>query len=420
MASYINILKPLTGIRWWPFIVDILLTLTILTYLFGTKIIIENKPLFSFLKIELVLFLFFFISLFQIFNNNVPTFFAGLEGFRKTTFQMLGFFLGIYFIYDYIQLEKILRCVYFLLIPVLLYGIKQFFYFSSFDYKILDMTLASYYTSHILGRVRASSIFPGPFHFGMFACLMCLLSLYFFLNKRKIIYLIIFYISVLGVFFSGTRVNIIALIIATLFFLWLSKPEKQKISGKLLIILTVALFVIIVILFNFSYVGGIFSSILKMTDDARFLNRFDGYRRMLEAFVKNPIIGYGMGSAGDTLGNIYNWEFHVTSHNMFLKVLTETGLIGIIIYIGFFFMWFKRAFNLVKQDGNNYIKNFSVLVISIVIILLVNGLTGSAIEAYPINLYVWFFMGALIKIWLLSKEVSKKESEDRFNYFSNA
>jgi len=420
MASYINVLKPLTGIRWWPFIVDILLVLTILIYLLVIKLIIENKSLLTFLKIEFVVFLFLFISLFQIFNYNVPTLFAGLEGFRKTAFQMLGFLLGIYFIYDYIQVEKIIKYIYFLLIPVLLYGIKQFFYFSPFDYKIIDMNLAGYWTYHIFDRVRAISIFSGPFHFGMFSCLMSLLSLYFFLKKGKLIYLIIFYISVLGVFFSMTRVNVIALIITTLFFLWFSKPRTQKFSKILLIIFTVTLFMVVVILWNFSYVVKLFSSILEITEDLRFLGRFRGYRRILEAFVKNPIIGYGMGSAGDTLGYQYNWEFHVTSHNMFLKVLTETGLIGIIIYIGFFFMWFKRAFSLVKQDRNNYIKNFSVLVISIVIVLLVNGLTGSSIEAYPISLYVWFFMGVLIKIWLLDKESIKRENENRFDYFPNA
>ena len=40
--------------------------------------------------------------------------------------------------------------------------------------------------------------------------------------------------------------------------------------------------------------------------------------------------------------------------------------------------------------------------------------------AYTINLYIWFLVGALIKIWLLNKKGSKKESENRFNYFSNA
>lgn len=198
-----------------------------------------------------------------------------------------------------------------------------------------------------------------------------------------------------------------------------SKPRKQIITRKFLVILTIAFVTVVIILFNFSFVASIFNSILNVTDDTRFLNRFSGYKKILEAFLKKPIIGYGMGSAGDTLHKVYNWEFHVTSHNMFLKVLIETGLIGIIIYMIFFFMWFKRAFNLLKYK-NNWVRNLSVLIISIVIVLLMNGLTSSAVEAYPINLYIWFFMGMLIKVWILNKEGAKVKNENRYGYFSNA
>jgi len=177
-----------------------------------------------------------------------------------------------------------------------------------------------------------------------------------------------------------------------------SKPRKQIITRKFLVILTIAFVTVVIILFNFSFVASIFNSILNVTDDTRFLNRFSGYKKILEAFLKKPII---------------------TSHNMFLKVLIETGLIGIIIYMIFFFMWFKRAFNLLKYK-NNWVRNLSVLIISIVIVLLMNGLTSSAVEAYPINLYIWFFMGMLIKVWILNKEGAKVKNENRYGYFSNA
>jgi len=419
LASYINILKPLTGIKIWPIIVDIFLFLMISTYLLVIKIILKNQSYYTFKKIEIIVFLFLIISLLQIFNINVPELRAGLEGFRKTAYQMLGVLLGIYFIYDEEQIEKIIKYTYLLLIPLLLYGIKQFFYFSSFDYKIIDLNLASQYTMNIFGRHRAISIFSGPFHFGMFSCLMSLMSLHFFLRKGKIIYLIFFYISIFGVFFSGTRVNAIALIITIIFYFWISKPRKQIITRKLLVILTIAFVTVIIILFNFSFVVSIFNSILNVTDDTRFLNRFSGYKKIFEAFLKKPIIGYGMGSAGDTLERNYNWEFYVTSHNMFLKILIETGLFGIIIYIIFFFMWFKRAYNLLKYK-NNWIRNFSALVVSIVVVLIINGLTSSAVEAYPINLYIWFFMGMLIKVWILNNERAKVQDENRYGHFSNA
>lgn len=408
LASYINLIKPIFGIRYSPILVDLIIVLLFIKIFFN-KIISEKHSLFISPEIEIPLLLFFLISVVQIFNPNIPSLQIGLEGFRKTTFQMIGIFLGIYFIRDSLEVEKISKHLCFASIPILLYGIKQWFFFSSFDQKIIDTNLAGFWTYTILGKMRAISIFSGPFHFGMFSCIFCMLSLFFYQKKRRIFYLVLFAISLLGVIFSMTRTNIVALILSCLFFLWFVKPEKRRLVIKIGICSILILIILAVIfLQNFLPVKNVLNSFKNISKDQRFLGRFRGYEKMAKAFNERPILGYGMGSAGDTLKPLFEGNVHFTSHNLGFKILIETGLLGLGIYIFFFLLWFKKAFNLFKAK-TIHIKNLSVLITSIVLVLLVNGIVGSAVEAYPINLYIWFFMGTLVKIWWLEKNHRAEE-----------
>ena len=415
-ASYINLIKPMVGIRYAPVVIDGIIGLIFIRILLD-KMLLKRKASFVSPIFETSLLLFFLISLFQLFNPNVPTLLAGLEGFRKTTYQMLAVFLGIYLVRDSSEIEKISKYMCYASVPILLYGIKQFFFFSPFDQKIVELNLGSFWTHHIAGHVRSISIFSGPFHFGMFSCFIGLLSLYFYLKRRNIFYLVLLIFSVLGVVFSMTRTNIVALIITCLFLLWFARPEKRRFFRKINIFFFLFLLIVIMVSSQkFLPVATVFKSLENISEDQRFLNRFVGYRDMSIAFVEHPIVAYGMGSAGDTLGHLFEGRKHFTSHNLGFKILIETGLVGLGIYIFFFLAWFKKAFSLFKKRDTNT-RNLAVLISSIVLILLINGLVGSAVEAYPINLYIWFFMGALVKVWwLVKKQRDEKVHENTKNF----
>jgi len=409
LATYVNLAKPLIGIRYFPIFIDFLIFILFFKIIL-TKIL--HKQLFLVKSIEIPLYIFFFISLIQLINSNVPSLTIGFEGFRKTTFQMLAVFIGIYFIENKEQIQKILKTLAWFSIPVLLYGLKQFFLFSSFDLKIIELNAASIWTHKYGGIYRSISIFSGPFHFGMFSCIIALIFLYFYLKIKKFSYLFLSIVSIMGVFLSMTRTNIVALIISYLFFLWFIKPEKQRFFKKINVLFIIFLLIISIIsIKKFFPITYVLKSFENISEDQRLLVRFVGYRKMTKAFIESPIIGYGMGSAGDTLGPLFEGKTHFTSHNLGFKIFIETGLAGLGVYIFFFLAWFNKAFNLFKIKDSN-IKNLSVLITSIVLILLINGLVGSPVGAYPINLYVWFFMGALVKIsWIEKKAKWNKYNE---------
>jgi len=402
LASYINSVKPVFATKYAPIVIDLVIALIFVRIFLNKTISGKNSSVLS-PGIEISLLLFFLISLIQLFNPNIPTLQVGLEGFRKTTYQMMAIFLGIYCVRDSLEVEKISRYLCYASIPILLYGIKQWFFFSPFDQRIIELNFGGLSVYYLGGSRRAISIFSGPFHFGMFSCFITLLSLYFYLKRKNFLYLVLFIISTMGVFFSMTRTSIVALVISGLFFLWFAKPEKRRLLKKINVLFLLLLLILIIISSQkFLPVINMLKTFENISEDQRFLNRFVGYRKMPKAFIERPIIGYGMGSAGDTLGPRFKGKVHFTSHNLGFKILMETGLLGLGIYIFFFLAWFQKAFGLFKSE-NTYVRNLSVLITSIVLVLLVNGIVGSAVEAYPINLYIWFFMGALVKVWWLEK-----------------
>lgn len=393
-SMYINLLKPIFESRWPPIFIDISIGVLLMKIMIFKKFAKEGS-LIHFPVINMILIVFLIISFLQIFNPNVPSFLAGLYGFRKTCYQMLAFFLGVYYIKNYLEINQIMKYLLYFSIPVLIYGIKQFFWISSFDEKLLELNLADFDTHVFLGKIRAFSIFSGPFHFGMFSCIIFLMALYFYLNNKRLFYLILCLLSAVGVLASMTRINMIALAVS---LLWFANLGKYALIRKSLIIFGIP-FILLIIFTSielFSPLNEAFASISKFYEDQRFLERFIGYRMNIQAIIEQPLLGYGMGSAADTMEEIYSFKVRFVSHNIVLKILTETGIMGLLFFLIFFVMWFKKVFVL-SLNKDKLLKNVAILITSMVIVLLINGITGSAIEAYPINMWIWFFMGAIVR-----------------------
>lgn len=389
-VMYINLIKIFTEFRYTPIIFDAAIFLflsTILIYL------ITSHGRIGYDIAELLVLLFLGTSVIQIFNPNVPSLIAGFEGFRKTSYHMLMILLGIYAVRSVADIDKILRALCWASVPVLLYGIKQHFFFSSFDERIITLNYAGTDTYHILGDMRAMSIFSGPFHFGMFSGVILMLSFFLFYQTNSKKYLILISLSVLSIFLSITRTNIIAALIALLFATTFYANKKQ-----FRLIFTLLLFAI----FTGAILLMIFSPLFhKLEADQRLLARFTSWNISWRSFLQNPIIGYGMGSSGDTLLQLYNYKTHITAHNLFLKILHETGLIGLLVYFAIFVAYFKTAYQLLREPRFKRLRSYTVCLISVALILLVNAMFGSTVEAYPVNVYIWFFIGALFKVKFL-------------------
>jgi len=398
---YGNLFKYLTGSRHTLLLVDLITLLLFLKIVFF-YCIRKNFPIYNPL-VEFSLIAFLGISLLQILNLNVPGIEAGLEGFRKTSFYMIGFFIGLDYVRDKMQLKKMVSIFTWLCLPIIAYGIKQAFIMSAFDLKMVGLNWASVWTYRIYGWNRPIGIFSGPFHYAMLCIIIVLCLIYLYLESKKIGYILLIPLPLLGSLLAMTRTNIIALvgsmlIFFFLYFIYQRGISRRKIFSYGLLLFLVTALVVGITAGHLQPVSRAIGSLSRLSENTRFLNRVKVWEEMLENIPRHPITAYGMGSAGDTLEHIYDFPIHFTSHNLILKIVFETGLPGLFFYCLFFGGWLAVAYRGLHFKNIEF-KNLSILIISIVSVILFNGLVGSAVEAFPINFIVWFAMGTYVKIY---------------------
>jgi O-antigen ligase len=113
-------------------------------------------------------------------------------------------------------------------------------------------------------------------------------------------------------------------------------------------------------------------------------------------FKKNPIWGVGPGNfgiksaeLGATAPSGYGFEVGLAPHNEYARYLSEGGILGIAAYIFLLYSGLRLAIRVFKSS-DLYVKNYGVLLISIVIVIFVSSLTDNSSLFYLT--YFWIFM----------------------------
>jgi O-antigen ligase len=120
---------------------------------------------------------------------------------------------------------------------------------------------------------------------------------------------------------------------------------------------------------------------------------------MIPALLKQPFIGYGTSSAGEGLLNLYEGtgSLYFNSHNLYLKVLLELGLFGLILFLWIIGESLWKGLRQLRGPANKNLDSSLLLQWSIacVIAFLVSGIVIPTLDAYPVNYYFWLLLGLL-------------------------
>jgi len=386
---YLNILRPFSIYKILSPLCDVFIFLIICKHLLKNGIQKNKIPFF------LMVTYFMLLTAFQMLNPNIPEISAGILGFRKTALPFLMFYLGLFSFSKAKDVEYFLKQISLWSIPILLYGVKQHFFSSNFDNLYIYSNNANMYTGLLFNQIRSVSIFAGPFHYGLFSAVIAVISLYMIDNvyakKYKFFYIALFILSLIACYSSLTRTNLICLIVGVFVYKILTmKTTKALIILWLFGISSIFIFNYInnnsyKLLYSQNELIKMIGTILNYDEDSRLLGRTTGWSTGLELLKEHPIIGYGTGSAGDTLQYNYFFEHHITSHNFLLKVFFETGIFGLLlIIILFLFISIMMLHRISKTKSKEYKRNITIS-FSILIIFLVNGIVATAIDTYPVS-----------------------------------
>jgi hypothetical protein len=254
-----------------------------------------------------------------------------------------------------------------------------------------DFTKQSYY--------RAGSSLGNPNISGAFAVL--LLPIFIVLSNRNDVemrywYLIAIVALVVQSFLSYSRAAWVDTII--IFILWLSRLFTFKTVFKKALIVCAVLF----LLFNvYTALVPEFKKIFETRFHPRIVNTVDITHRMgsylvaLNVLKDSPLLGIGFYNYKNLYRSLslVGMENIKTPDNMFLRVLIDNGIMGLVAYIVMLYIIFDRITKQALKDGQPDIYYIGWVTL---LVFVVESFSFDVMFSVPLRIMFWIFVGLLL------------------------
>lgn len=289
---------------------------------------------------------------------------------------------------------------------VALYGILQ----------ILGIDFLSWPEDPLFTR-RTISTFGQPNFLASWLLLVIPLSVYFIIEKKKLILKFLFFLVLLAelscLFFTASRggivalgVSIIAFIIYLIFFLNLNKSRKMIIIFSLLLLLFSSIWGI-----N-RFLPGRFSGLFDLQKGS-MAARVNFYGAAVDAIKVHPLFGYGIENSSEVFISYYQSDWGIygdvgattdKAHNIILDIILATGFFGLIIFTILYYYFFKLSFENIRRRKD--------LNLSLALGLGVLAYLSSLLFSFAIvggEIYFWLFLAIIV---LLNNDFETTEDLD--------
>jgi O-antigen ligase len=198
---------------------------------------------------------------------------------------------------------------------------------------------------------------------------------YILTSKKNIKYLPTLIVFILT-FFSGSRTALIVVLFQFIIFIWIvfsASKKFNKIIQRFLIVSSILAFLIF--MFNREKITESIETKIETLNFKKNIeksisnrSRFGIQYTSLLIFKENPILGVGFGQQGYHARDKYpkwvtkkNYEFNLyylnnkeksfpPGFNLYTRLLAETGIIGLLIFIFFIFLIFHQSKKLIKKQ----------------------------------------------------------------------
>lgn len=159
------------------------------------------------------------------------------------------------------------------------------------------------------------------------------------INCRRVLYKLLFALGLLiivaAVLNTGSRGNFVGLAVVILFVL-LSLVRSRHKSMRYL--LGIGILVVALVLFFNTFFSSFIESVTRMSDfsEGADNNRFYLWRSSITVIKEHLLFGGGFGIVAKQYGH--------ASHNTYLELLCETGIIGFVLIVFFYIRILRKAF----------------------------------------------------------------------------
>jgi len=235
---------------------------------------------------------------------------------------------------------------------------------------------------------------------------LVLLGLIFFdkLKRRRLLFMMILLANTYCLMFSFSRGAYLAGLVGGIFVLFVA---RRKYLPLLFALALGGLFVAPRVL-PVSVVERIDMTMEKENDgvggDAKFDSsaeaRLDFWAYAIDVFKANPVFGRGF----DTF--IRSHPERMDTHNMYLNVLAEMGLVGGTILMLLFFLSFRDGWKLYRVSEERFLRGLGLGFSGCVIACMISNIFGNRWTYVPLSTYYWVFWGLVMRGRILAQEKS--------------
>lgn len=350
----------------------------------------------------------FFLGMLQIFNPEVPAALIGALGFKTTFFYWPLAILAYAYVDDLDCLERFMKTIVYLSIPICLFGIFQFFQDKDFMVRVFGegfkramvITSGSARAGFFL-RVFGTFASAGQFTSFLVINIMFILGLLFSAKNKfeKVIIsgcLVLNYITVLC---TGTRAGLLLLFPTGFIFVMLCRWLWRTFFIALLLAVSLGL--------GFNYLGrAVFARFETVRNIEMIRGRtIETTTKMFKNYLEEHPFGRGMGTA--TLASRHLFS-ELPSEIEFIenyptKLLVELGIAGVILYymllISLFIHWATHWLKMADKRARVLIAALTAYCWT----MFVYALFG-IIDAPPIGMFLWAEIGMVAKLARLQSD----------------
>jgi len=262
------------------------------------------------------------------------------------------------------------------------------------DQFLLSVYKDEYSNMHLnlLGQkgVRTVSLLYNPIILGIFLNIGLVILLFSNMKSRiwRVIKWILIISSIILIFTTLSRISYIIMALIILFYFLFHKINTSKLFFKLALI---PLLLVVMLGVEYSDNNLISKRLSQITSDNIANNdrvyNWDIY--LDSAFRDSPFLwlwGSGLGSSNSD--NSVQSEYVKKVENSFVSIMGETGIIGLIIYVGIIL---RYIYNCIYLYSKGY-KNEANIFLGWIFIFLIASLTNDVYKNNPFSFYFWMFL----------------------------
>lgn len=350
------------------------------------------------------------LSLIEILNPNVPSLRAGIEGFRKTAFTMLGFFIVL--LSGEVDAARFFRIVALGSVPTFIWAARQFISPLAVELNTISSAGTSPISFHSGQVLRAFAPTAGPFHLGILGGTVLIIAVMLAASRSRW-WLLVAAFAGMGLGLSITRANIVGLVAACVVLAIVASPMRERLmtavrmAGPVGAALVSVLFAVGALAQNpgaspgaplpgssspphGTTVGKIISTIEDPTVDKSLQFRFSYWQDFASAVGQQPFIGYGTSAAADGFDHFYEGtgSTNFEPHSLYFKAALEFGLGGLAFLLAIF-----AGVIVAIVRGWRFDRLTASIMLGTLTLMAVSGITGPMLDAYPVNLLFWSICG---------------------------